>query len=107
MSSTLEFVGVALVFICLTALAFVAGAAESLDLPREQLAMIFLDTGLGTLIGIALMLAALRREGVKWRGAIAVVMGTMFIILALVYVPTWLFLTYLPLLRMPGVPGVP
>jgi len=99
-TNTLEFVGIVLLAVSLLVLSLVAGAAPALNLPPRVMITIYLDAAIGFTLGSLLSVVAMRRQGIKLRGAVAVIMGLMLMIIAAFYVPTWLLLTYLP--ALPG-----
>ncbi len=53
------------------------------------------------LIAPCLFALALRSERISWRGVFGIVGFTTFLLIALIYIPTWLTFTYLPAVQNP------
>lgn len=96
MSSTIEFAGVTLVFICTAVLSFVAGADPVLALNQRQFATVVLDMGIGALVGLFMMIYALVRDGLDIPEAVAVAFATMIAVICVVYIPVVLLVSYTP-----------
>lgn len=85
-SSTLT---ILLLIITLGAVSFYSGYRPWLF--RTSLGLLLLAL---TLLAPGLTVWSLRLEDVSWKGSLVIVAFTSFVVIALVYVPSWLFFTY-------------